>query len=490
MKKKYNLKSGNPKRKKIITLIIIFLILVAIVFLFFTTDTFRTKRGIFIRYFKNTDKAVEIFKDKDTVKYNKDKRKNCYLRKGNIKIINSTNVADSGIMDKLSATINEKSNFEEEQKNIELTLFSDGTNLGSFSLFHEKDLYGFYCSDVSSDYICVENNNIGDLLENLEYENDGTLISSALVNSGIEKIDLLGEKYNEYPIETILEINTAQRNKLNNYYKILKNNVPNDAYFGEIDKSINIAGTDYKVNQYTMNVTGSQSAYLQISLLSELSTDSIMMDFVTSKMALLNFQKEYTDINTLNDKIKAKISGLNQEPANAKDFKIVVSTYKQQNIQTEIYFGDLSIIINHVVTDDLGEVSIFTINDTSLSFIKKGNHYIYSIKTIDDEQNEKSLKIDLTRTGNYDENNISNKATIDLVDGIKKITFEYEDTIQFVSEEELGLVNDFSNHQVVKANNYSKEEFKSFISNLKKKINQVYIKKGSQVGINLDPIFN
>lgn len=489
MKKKYNLKSGNPKRKRIIIYVIILLIVLAIVFLYFKTDIFRTKRGAFIRYFKTTEKSVEIFKDKDITEYSKNKRKNCYIRKGNLKVADSTNVADSGIMDKLSASINVKSNQEEEQNNIEVSLFSEGTGLGSFSLFQEKDLYGFYCSDISSDYICIENNNIGELISNIEYENDGTLVSSALVNSGLTDIDFLGEKYKAYPIETILELTTSQRNKLNNYYKILKNNVPNDAYFGENDVNINVDGTDYKVNQYIMSVTGSQSAYLQISLLTELSTDSIMLDCVTSKLALLNFSKEYTEINSLSDLIKAKIADLSQAPANAKDFKIVISNYKQQNIQTEITFGDLCIKINHVENDDAGQVSIFTINDTCIKLAKKNNSYKYSIKTIDEYDNEKSIAIDLTRTGKFDDNNIANKATIYVVDGIKKLTLEYEDVVQFVSEEDLGIVNDLSNHPVGKINDYSEADLKKFITSLKSKINQVYILKGSQVGINLDPIF-
>ena len=490
MKKKYNLKSGNPKRKRIIIYVIILLIVLTIVFLYFKTDIFRTKRGVFIRYFKTTEKSVEILKEKDDIEYNKNKRKNCYMRKGNLKIADSTNIADSGIMDKLSATVNVKSNKEEEQKNIEINLFSEENHLGSFTLFQENELYGFYCPDISSDYVCIENNNIGEVIGNLEYENDGTLTSSALVNSGLTSIDFLGETYKGYPIETILETTTPQKNKLNNYYKILKNNVPNDAYYGEKDVSINVDGTDYKVNKYVMNVTGSQSAYLQISLLTELSSDSIMMDYVTSKMALLNFNKEYTDINSLSEIIKAKIGELSQAPANAKDLKIVVSTYKQQNIQTEITFGDIYIKINHIENDEVGKVSIFSVNDTSIKFSKKNNSYKFSIKTIDEYDNEKSLAVDWTRTGTFDENNIANKATIVLVDGIKKLTLEYDDVVQFVSEEEIGIINDLSNHPIGKINDYSSADLKNFISNLKKKINQVYILKGSQVGINLDPIFD
>ena len=466
------------------------MLLATTVFLYFSTDIFRTKRGAFIRYFKTTDQCFEIFKDKEFTQYNKNKRKNCYIRKGNLKIIDSSNVAESGIMDKLSATINIKSNKEEEQKNIEVNLFTEGSNLGQFSFFHEKDIYGFFCPDVSPDFIGVKNSNFGELIKNIEYKHDGTLISTALVDTGVETIDFLGENFKDYPIDTLVGINNSQKNKLNNYYRILKNNVPADAYYGENDVTINIDGNDYKVNQYVMNVSGSQSATLQIALLNELSKDSIMMDFLASKMALFNFSEEYRDVNKLNEKIQTKIGELSQAPANAKDFKIVVSNYKQQNIQTEIYFGDTKIVLNNLEkTDDRGDVTNIIVNNTTLTFSKKDNHYVYGVKTKDDNDYEQSIKVDLNREGKFEDNNISNKATIYLVDGIKKITFEYEDVVQFVSENDLGIVNDFGNHNVGILNDYSKNDLAEFVVNLKNKINQVYILKGSQVGINLDPLF-
>ena len=469
---------------------IVLVLIATTVVLYFSTDIFRTKRGAFIRYFKDTDQCLEIFRDKEFTQYNKNRRKNCYVRKGNLKIIDSTNVAESGIMDKLSATINVKSNKEEEQKNIEVNLFTEGTNLGQFSFFHEKDLYGFFCQDVSPDYIAVKNSDLGKLLSNIEYKYDGTLLSTALVDMGIESIDSFGETYKDYALDTILGINNSQKSKLNNYYRILKNDVPADAYYGEKDVSINIDGNDYKVNQYIMSVSGSQSATLQISLLSELSKDSIMMDFIASKMALLNFSEDYRDVNKLNEKIQAKIGELSQSPANAKDFKIVVSNYKQQNIQTEIYLGDTKIVVNNLEkTDDRGNVTNITINNTTITFSKKDNHYIYGIKTKDNNDYEQSIKVDVNREGKFEDNNISNKATIYFVDGIKKITFEYEDVVQFVSENDLGIVNDFSNHNVGILNDYSKNDLTEFVVNLKNKINQVFIFKGSQVGINLDPLF-
>ena len=129
------------------------------------------------------------------------------------------------------------------------------------------------------------------------------------------------------------------------------------------------------------------------------------------------------------------------------------------------------------------------VNNTTLTFSKKDNHYVYGVKTKDDNDYEQSIKVDLNREGKFEDNNISNKATIYLVDGIKKITFEYEDVVQFVSENDLGIVNDFGNHNVGILNDYSKNDLAEFVVNLKNKINQVYILKGSQVGINLDPLF-
>ena len=72
-------------------------------------------------------------------------------------------------------------------------------------------------------------------------------------------------------------------------------------------------------------------------------------------------------------------------------------------------------------------------------------------------------------------------------DGAKSITYAYSDTVNFTND--IGKIDDFGTNKIIVLNDYSDDDLKSFFELLRKRINDVYVKKGSLIGINLDPIF-
>lgn len=66
--------------------------------------------------------------------------------------------------------------------------------------------------------------------------------------------------------------------------------------------------------------------------------------------------------------------------------------------------------------------------------------------------------------------------------------YVYSDSVTFA--EEIGKIQDFGTTDNIVLNDYDDEEIKAFAESLKKKINDVYVKKGASIGINLDPLFN
>ena len=77
--------------------------------------------------------------------------------------------------------------------------------------------------------------------------------------------------------------------------------------------------------------------------------------------------------------------------------------------------------------------------------------------------------------------------TINYTSGIKSITYDYKDQVNFTNN--IGAIDDFENSRVAVLNEYSDDQIKQFVKNLKNKINDVYVKQGANIGINLDPIF-
>lgn len=488
-RKKYNLKSNNPGAKAI-TVLAFFLIIVLIgIFLYFNTDIFRNKRDAFTKYLKSTKDAFDVLDDKEYKNYEENKKNYSYIRKGNIKITSSSNIAESAIMDKLSASIEEKTCKSEEKSNLKINISYDGNSIDNLEFFKDEKLYGFYFPEVSDNYIVFRNENLSTVLKSLKAGNYGTFISSIFSNIGLNDTSIFSDKLYIYDIDTLAENTDAQNDKIEEYYKALKNDATNESFTKDSNEKIKIDGKEYKTTEYSMEVNGESSANLQISILNKLSHDSIMMDWLSSKLKLLNINSDLADINNLNENITKYVSNIQQDNSKVKSIKITVNSYKQKNIETKIVFGDTIIKINHLKDDDIGEISIFSINDSYIEFGKKDDNYIFKIGTIDSYGNKKLLDCTIRRSGSISDNNISNSANIKYINGIKSANIEYSDTVQFLDKNDLGTINDLNSRQMTIVNDYQDQEISNFIPSLINKINQVYVRKGSQIGINLDPIF-
>ena len=108
---------------------------------------------------------------------------------------------------------------------------------------------------------------------------------------------------------------------------------------------------------------------------------------------------------------------------------------------------------------------------------------------IQNEENDiiKSAEFIYSLTGTVSENNIQNHLTIKLVDDIKRITFEYNDNINFTND--IGTLEEMQDDKVAVINDYDADYLKEFVNLVKKQINTVYINQAASIGINLDPIF-
>ena len=459
------MKPKNIKTKILIILICIIIISVILAVLFFCTDVFRTKKGAFFRYLKMTESGLQILNITDFDEYKNAKQTTPYIRKGEMIVKSSSNIADSSIMDKLKLNMESKVNNETEKMNSFIKIKSNDTELFNITLSKDKNNYAFYSPQISNKFIGIKNENLKE-------------ISNAIVGDTYVPNEIM-----EIKIDKLLEVTDVEQTHIEDYYNLLKNNSPDTAYSKNSVK-LKIGDKEYNTIAYTLSLSEGESANVLISLLSKLSQDSIMMDFITSKFKLLNMSDEYTDINTLNIRIQEKIEKLKLDPKSSDKIEITVNEYKQKNIQTLIKINDNEFSIKHI-EDDGKETLILGINDKSFEISKEEN---YKIKyTYYKDEIEKSIEINYRIEGTVEDNNISNIMEITTVNGIKKVTYSYKDTIDFTND--IGQIETFNDNEVAILNNYPKDQIIAFMKELKNKINNVYINTGARIGINLDPIF-
>lgn len=459
----------KPKNRiKIIAIIItIVVIAITLLILFFFTDIFRTKKGAFLRYFKTTTKSLEILDERDNKDYYDMKKTMPYIRNAEMIITSSNNVADSSIMDKIKISLTGKTNYKTENSNYEVSIKSQNQELAFISLIKEKNKYAFYSPQISNGYIGIKNENLKELLFKL----------------GID--EYIPDEINEIKIDKFLEETKVEQSHIENYYNIFKNNTADSSYSKKKNSKVKIDDKSYSTTEYALNLSSNESADLQIALLTKLSQDSIMMDFITSKARLINIDNYFSDINGLNAKMKERIERFKTNPETAEEMTITVNEYKQKNLKTTIKIKDNIISFYHIKEDDT-QTSIYGINNIELKVQKTKDEYIVKITNREDDI-EKYIEIKHKIEGSLQDNNIKNIMEITHGNGIKNVTYSYSDSLTFTND--IGSIKDLSGETVAILNDYSKDNVEPFVTSLKNKINDVYREKGASIGINLDPIF-
>ena len=447
------------------TLILIFLF--AGVILFFTTDIFRTKRSAFLRYFNNTLNALSVIDTTTYKEYQETKKTTPYIRKATMTIQSSNNIADSNILDRIKYSITTKCNKKSELLNSNISIKYQNNELANIQVVKEKNVIGIFSPLISNGYVCIRNEDL----------------KSVAQNAGIEDVSLIPNKINNFSMEELLKISKSEKSHLDNIIKRVVQHAPDTAFTKENSVKINIEGESFNTNSYTLSLKGKESADVQIDFLEQISQDSIVMNFLTSKMKLLNINEDYNEINTLNKIIKKRITKLKEEPEKAEEIKIVVYENKIKNIRTEIKFGINTLIIDHVETSDYNKV-IIKYNDQSVQFRKNENDYYFKYENKADLTS--SLEITYKQEGSLNENNIKNSMIITKKEGIKSITYNYSDEVNFTND--IGAINGFSGNNIAILNSYDKETVKNFVDSIIDKVNSAYINKGASIGINLDPL--
>ena len=460
------MKSKNAKLKIILITVAIILVVIILAILFFFTDIFRTKRGAFFRYFRTTTAGLEVLNDNEYDEFEKIKSSTPYIRSGEMIVQSSSNIADSSIMDKLKLTLNSKVNNPKEKVNCNIKINSSNTELFDLTLAKEKNAYAFYSPEISNVYIGIKNTNLQD-------------ISKAIVGDMYVPNEIM-----EIKMDKLLDVTKVEKNHIDDYFKLFKNSCP-DTAFSKSSNKITIDGEFYNVVSYTLKLSPKESANIQDVLYSKITQDSIMMDFITSRCKLLNLSDEYTNINSLNLKMRNKIESFKTNPELAENIEITVSEYKQKNIQTIIKINDLTFTISHV-NEGNKEIVVLGVDDKYITYGKNDGNHVLKYSFVKDEI-KKSIELKYKLEGTVQENNIRTIAEITTNNGIKVANYSYKDKVEFTND--IGAIKTFDDDSSVILNNYPQEQIEPFIKNLKNKINNLYVSKGASIGINLDPIF-
>ena len=449
--------------KRVIINLVALALIITIALLYFFTDIFRTKRGAFYKYFNNIPTMLKVVDSNDYADYKKAKKQYAYTREAEMTIQSSENYADSNILDKIKYVITSNVNDKAGRMSTDIEIKNGNNSVNKTTIRRDKEVYGIYNPEIVTGYVVVKNNGLENVWKALDVDYASQIIM--------------------FNIDEFNDISKTEKKHLSDFFKLIKQ-VPNTSYQKERNKDITIDGEEYTANAYILDLDEEETKELEIQLIDKLKSDSILMNYFTSKMRLLNLGEDYTDINMFNQKLNTRMSKLQSGELKEKPVKITIYENKRNNIRTEIKYGDDTYILENIIKDDSQKVS-FKKNDEYTYKIgrKENEHYIYVENNSDLKQ---SVEITYHQEGNLNDNTVSNVATIVRTEGIKKVTYLYKDKVKFSNDV---VIPDIDLSLAVILTDYKEESIRSFFKDLKVKINKVYVQKGAEIGISLDPIF-
>ena len=143
--------------------------------------------------------------------------------------------------------------------------------------------------------------------------------------------------------------NITQQEKqhiINTYLEVIKDNVNKEKYSKNKKTTIIIEDKPINATAYSVTLTQSEYKTLIVKLLETLSTDSITLNLITTKLRMLNLPEKYTSINELNKYISDTIGKIQEEETTNKDFiTFIVYESEGKTIRT-----DVNIIGNKTIT--------------------------------------------------------------------------------------------------------------------------------------------
>lgn len=396
------------KKKMIIALMVIILVLIiaAFVALYLMTDMFKSDKTLFLKYLgknaENLETVIETFENQEVI--NNKCEKNTEIRVNYIENLGTTSENTSNAINNLKIAIDSQNDKENEYNYNNIKLLNNEEQIMNIEYIQDKSNYGIKFSDLFSQYLLVEHNNIKEFLKKTE-----------MTDEQIEKIPDLLEK--DFNILNDLKFNEEETESLRSKYtKVITDNVGTGKFTKQKNQKITINQKPVFVNEYTLTLTKEQLNNLYVKVLEAAKEDEIILKRIEYLQQYIN------EINTIFDEpinlkdifianIEKNIEDINKNNIGNEETKIVIYENAKQTVRTSIQTPDYQIDMD--VFQDNGKYIEFSRkekDDEVQNIIIKndGNEFAVNIEN-KKEKEPYTLNIEtIKETGN----NISKNTTI------------------------------------------------------------------------------
>ena len=449
----------NIRNKLIIIIPIIIVILFVLVFLilYFTTDFFKTNEDLFWKYFSQLD-FTKIVQD-DTITSQENFRKaNTYISAGDAKIV-LTNGETSTKQFTLSTSA--RYDLNTNRTSADITLNNGELDLLSLSFINSADIYGIKCDDVFGNYIGIQNSNLSELASKY----------------GISDVPY---SINEVAFSSILEITESQKEHISNlYFSIIMAHISKDKYV-KTNESVEIGENTYNANAYKVEISESEMSALLTECLNTLKTDTETLMLISDKLSKVGYSAEQVD----SAHIITKIDEILQNIEIKNDLVITVYENGGNTIRINLNWqNNISLIYDNVGndskisleisyqnskntnTDDVIDLTTLAENSNCTAKIElskkvEDSNTTYNIQAVPNTKNAENYIVADVILQKEQDNTFTNEYNI-TINKPKSIVITYTNTTS--KSDIVEEIDELSGNNTAIANNYTKEEYTTFV---------------------------
>lgn len=471
----------RKKKKTVIILIIVILILilgVSGVLLYLNTDMFKSNAILFGKYIgQNAQNMKEMYNIFEPDEYANKLKENKYINETEIKVNYTENMGTSSentknAINNLKLTIDGQTDRKNGYNYQNVNLLNNEDNVVQIEYTQRDNTYGIRFSDLFNQYILVDNSNLKELFEKMDYsEQEVNEVSDEIqVNEEIDSI-----KFSEEELETLSQ----------KYLGIIGSGFSKDNFSKKSNQVIKINNKDVNTNVYILKMTKEQLNDTYIKILEELKQD----DIILSKLdKIQEIGKLYTTLNSVKEnslkeefveEIEDKIEEINSNNIGQDETRVEVYENNKATIRTSIITNEYRINYDWLQEEN-NKYAQISMEDTTTDeenkqsiTIKKENENIKIEFEEKSEENAKTISFEENKKVNGEKQEKSVKIKYEDSNNKVELNAEQKNSIVEKFEKELTLNDENS----VKLNRLEEQELKEIMNKIttatEEKINQL-----------------
>ncbi len=440
----------------IVTIIVIVLLAAAgtVAGLYFFTDMLKTNDQLFAKYVSQVS-GLDTILDVDNLKAQEEfKNTNSHTSTGNLSInIQDTQNGNSNFV----IATNSKYDATNKRTLAEAIIKNGQEDLAKFSFINSTNVYAIKCEDVYENYIGIRNAELKKFARNLGMPDDTVAQIPDLISLEAEKqVEVLTEQDKKYLVDA--------------YSSIITNVITADKYTKTEQTSLDINGTTYNAQGYTLTIEGNDFKTILTNVLNKARQDATTLEIINNVLLSSGVPQEAIEQINVSE-IFQNISNSVQE---SQIGNLTITAYQSQGklVRVAVSYDEINLTFDVVTNDESEKKVIVTIDTTDDSVVFKAqlfitktisesgvNHFIAIIGKIDN--NEYRVEMNTTM-GNVINNTINNASDILVIEGNSSVDVNYEKTIQ-VATEPLDI-QELQDSNTVIMNNYPMEQLTPFMT--------------------------